>query len=154
MNVVLIKHNTEQSKKYCFAVPDHLLPHVKMGVNVICDTRRGNMPGVVVSDVMSGDEADQEIERMLMECGARMPLKYISAVVETIDISDVRVPIWMEMSTPHKSKLDRRKRELQEFGYFHTNVCIEDGILKDGYTAFLVCKNKGMKMLPVAVLAR
>ena len=29
MNVVLIKHNTEQSKKYCFAVPDHLLPHPK-----------------------------------------------------------------------------------------------------------------------------
>jgi len=153
MNIVLVQHNTEQSKKYCFAVPDHLLPHVKKGVNVVCDTRRGNMPGIVVSDVMSGEVADQEIDRMIRECGARMPLKYISAVVETIDITDVRVPIWMEMSTPHKSKLDKRKRELQEFGCFHTNVRVENGILKDGYTAFLVGKNKGMNMIPVAVLA-
>lgn len=154
MNVVLVQHNPEQSKKYCFAVKDRLLPYIRTGVNVVCDTRRGNMPGIVASEVMSGEAADQEINRMIRECGAQMPLKYISAVVETIDITDVRVPIWMEMSTPHQSKLDKRKRELQQFGCFHTNVLVEDGILKDGYTAFLVSKAKGMNMIPVAVLAQ
>lgn len=153
MNIVLVRHSPEQSKKYCFSVPDQLLPHVKQGVHVICDTRRGNMPGIIVSDVMNGEAADQEINRMLRECGANMPLKSISAIVENIDITNVRVPIWMEVSTPHRSKIDQRKRELKEFGCFHTNVHVENGILKDGYTAYLVSKNKGMNTIPVAILA-
>lgn len=154
MNVVLVQHSVEQSKKYCFSVPNQLLPHVKQGVHVICDTRRGNMPGIIASDVMSGEAADQEIDRILRECGASMPLKSISAVVENIDITNVSVPIRMEMSTPHKSKIDKRKRELKEFGCFHTNVRVENGILQDGYTAYLVSKNRGMNTIPVAILTR
>lgn len=150
MNVVLIQHSEQQPRKYCFAVPDSLLPNIQYGADVICDTRRGHTHGRVVSEVLIGEAA----ERMIADNGTTMPLKNILAVVENIAISDIRIPIWMEMSEPRRDKIDRRKQELRTFGCVKTKVRVgEDGILQDGYTAYLVCKNKGMDAIPVVVMA-
>lgn len=148
MNIVLVQHSEQQTRKYCFAVPDSLLTHIHLGVDVICDTRRGHTHGRVVSEVLTGEAA----ERIITDNHATTPLKNILAVVESIDISNVCVPIWMEASEPRKDKITKRKQELKNFGCVKTRVCVsEDGVLQDGYTAYLVCKNKGMTAIPVAV---
>lgn len=148
MNVALVQHNQQNTRKYCFAVPDELIPHIKQDTRVVCDTVRGFMPGRIVSEILTGDSATQAIE----ERGAYMPLRNIVAVVNKVNISDIRIPIRMEMSTPHKFKIVRRESELKAFGCVRTKVVVDDnGILKDGYTAYLVCKNKGMSEIPFAV---
>lgn len=148
MNVILVQHNEQDQKKYCFAVPDHLISRIRRGVDVICDTGRGNMPGRVVSDVLTGEEAD----RAIVDRHATMPLKSIISVVDKIDISSIQVPIWMELSKPRKDKLAKRKQEIETIGCVKTKVSVdEEGILQDGYTAYLVCKNMGMSEIPVAV---
>lgn len=148
MNVVLVQHNKQNTKKYCFAVPDHLMPYIEYGADVICDTRRGNMPGKIVSPVMTGEEAD----RAITDKHATTPLKNVISVVKNIDIGNVLIPISMELSEPRKEKLDKRKQELKSIGCVKTKVKVdEDGFLRDGYTAYLVCKNRGMAAIPVAV---
>ena len=150
MNIVLVKHSEQQTKKYCFSVPDSILPHIHQGANVICETRRGNNPGCVVSPVLSGEDA----ERVTAENGATTPLRNIIAVVKNIDIVGVRIPIWMELHQPHENKVERRRRELRSYGCVRTKVDIDDvGILLYGYTAYIACKDCGMSTIPVAVYA-
>jgi len=148
MNVVLVQHNEQSTKKYCFGVPDRLMPYVEYGSDVICDTRRGNMPGKIVSQIMTDEEAGHAIA----EHGVTIPLKNIVAVVKNINIANIQIPISMILSEPRESKLAKRRRELKTFGCVKTKVRVDDdGILRDGYTAYLVCKNKGMATIPVAI---
>lgn len=150
MNIVLVKHSEQQAKKYCFAVPDSVLPHIHQGDSVICETRRGNNPGCVVSSVLTGEDA----ERVMAENGATTPLRNIIAVVKNIDIVGIRIPIWMELHRPHENKVERRRRELRSYGCVRTKVDIDNGgILRDGYTAYIACKECGMSTIPVAVCA-
>lgn len=147
MNVVLVQHNNAHLKKYCFEVPDKLIPHIDLGTKVICDTQRGHVPGNVVSSVMTGEEADRTIEGE----HATLPLKSILSVIKEIDIENIEVPVWMKKSKPSKEKIWRRKQEIRLLGGVKTKVKIKDGVLKDGYTAYLVCRNAGMSAIPVVV---
>lgn len=148
MNVVLVQHGSQQSKKYCFEVPDSLLSKVQLRAEVVCDTRRGYTHGHIVSDVADGEAA----EHMIAENGATLPLKSIFAVVDNVAIHGIRIPIWMELSKPNQYKIEKRKQELETYGCVRTKVRTdENGILQDGYTAYLACKNKGMDIIPVAI---
>jgi len=147
MNVVLVQHNDARLKKYCFVVPDKLVPHIDLGTKVICDTQRGRVPGIIVSSVMTGEEAYRTIESE----HATFPLRSVVSIIKEIDIENIKVPVWMERSTPNKDKIRHRKQEIRLLGGVKTKVKINDGVLKDGYTAYLVCRNAGMSVIPVVV---
>lgn len=150
MNIVLVQHSEKQTQKFCFSIPDDVLPYIHQGTNVICETRRGKSPGCVVSPIFSGEDA----ERVMAENGATNPLRSIVAIVKNINMDSIRIPIWMELHEPHEDKIERRNRELKSLGCVRTKVDVgDDGVLKDGYTAYLACKKRGMSVIPVAVYA-
>lgn len=150
MNVVLVQHRGYDRKKYCFAVPDKLVSRVREGVSIVCDTRSGQKPGTAVSGVLTGEAADCAIAA----AHATMPLKPILAVVEDVSIVNVGIPDYMRFHKPRKEKLIKRKQELSSMGCVTTRVYIDyDGILRDGYSAYLVCKKRGMDAIPVAVFS-
>ncbi len=150
MNIVLVQHSEYCRKKYCFSVPDQFASCIKEGTRVICDTSMGQSSGTVVSEVLTGEAAD----RAIVEGHATMPLKSILAVVENVNIADVSIPIYMRFRRPRREKLIKRKQELFSLGCVTTKVYIdENGVLRDGYSAYLVCKNKGMSAIPVAIYA-
>lgn len=148
MNIVLVQHRPDSQRQYCFEVADRLLPYVHKGVKVVCDTKRGNEPGVIASDVLT----DEDARSAIIEHGASFPLREIIAVIKEIDISNVRVPIRMLDSQPKEEKLHQRKAELKRLGGVATNVVVRDnGILCDGYTAYVVCKQRGMDKIPMLI---
>lgn len=74
MNIVLVKHS-ESPKQYAFYVPDELIPFVKKGQGVLCQTMRGLAYGETTTGVISGDGAKD----IAIAHGAYIPLKPIVA---------------------------------------------------------------------------
>lgn len=56
MNIVMVRHNN-QPKEFAFYVPDELVPHIKRGQGVLCQTMRGLAYGTTTTGVISGDGA-------------------------------------------------------------------------------------------------
>lgn len=150
MNIVSVKHSTENQKTYWFEVPDDLIQRIRSGDKVICDTRRGQQRGVAVTDVWSGDG----IESVAVQYGATLPLRKILGVVHTIPMNKIKISSCFKEATPRKEKLIARLNEWYEYGYFCTNVCTDQsGVLYDGYTAYLVAKMLGMKELKTRIMS-
>lgn len=149
MNIAFVKLDGCDRKEYCFEVPDCLLPYIKKGTKVRCDTIRGNQLGTVTVSPMSGDGA-KEIAK---ENGARFPLKKIIGAIVMVPISDIKVPSRVARSIPGAEKLRNRMLEFSQHGCFCTDVVISrNGTLLDGYTAYLVCKMWDIKAIRAVVL--
>lgn len=149
MNVVLVQHRDDwkKQKKYCFEIDDPLARLVSPGAEVVCETRRGRQSGTVVSEVMTGDKAVEALNTP----GVTLPLKRIMAVTFVVDISNVLIPIQFELSSPSEAKIRERKQELKTCGYVRTKVIVKDGLLIDGYTAYLAAKELGMDKIHILV---
>jgi hypothetical protein len=70
----MVKHN-DQPKEFAFYVPDELVPYIKKGQGVLCQTMRGLAYGTTTTGVISGDGARD----VAIAHGAYIPLKPIVA---------------------------------------------------------------------------
>ena len=148
MNLAMVKH-PRCAKNYWFQVPDELNGIVRASYAVICDTRLGAQPGVV-SFTASFDINDERFRAVLEECGATFPLRKITAVYTTLPINKIVVPNRIRRTTPKAKKLSARFLEWNQFGCFKTAVVIgKDFVLSDGYSAYVVAKAIGHRVLAV-----
>lgn len=146
MNIVFVKHPAT-ARSFCFAVPDHIAPFIHKGVEVLCDTRNGIQIGTAQTGIITGDGAKD----LAKQNGATFPLKNVVGVASSVDMVDIKIPNYLKHSVPSSEKIARRMDELKETGKFKTRIEIIDGELRDGYTAYLVCKMLDMKKLPYIV---
>lgn len=72
MNIVIVKHNNSP-KEFAFYVPDELVPYVKKGQGVLCQTMHGLAYATTTTGVISGDGAYD----VAIANGAYIPLKPI-----------------------------------------------------------------------------
>lgn len=150
LHIVAVGHKTGQEKRYWFEVPEKLVPLIKSGTKVLCNTRYGQQSGIAKTEVLSGDEVKQlaEIE------GAKFPLNQIVAVRQDVPMYGIKIGRYLTGRLPSKSKMIERLDEFYDIGVFRTKVVIDDeGWLLDGYSAYLVAKMFGMNSIPVATWA-
>ena len=122
MNVAMVKHGNSE-KIYWFEVPAHLSDAIKPGIRVACHTARGRKYGIVVGSVVN--KAD--VHELMVASGATFPLRQIVA------------------TTASDEKIAKRFMEYYHNKKFNTNVLVADnGLLLDGYTAYLVAKVLGL----------
>lgn len=146
MNIVFVRHRSDQQQTYCFKVPDSLLPYMQRpcGFQVKCDTIRGIQKGVVVSDLLSYEDASSEIKK----AHAKSPLRSIVSVVTSVPLDEIKIAPGFAQTTPSVRKLAKRRREYQQNGRFYTRVAVNaSGYLTDGYTAYLASKGFGLSKL-------
>lgn len=145
---VAVRHKPEEHVVFWFAVPEPLVPYVKVGEKVVCNTKKGKRKGEIVSvlDGVSEDEASLII-------GPYFPLKEIMAVESEININEITLDPQVALSKPSPEKLKARIVEYYKFGEFRTKVVVDsDGLLLDGFTAFLVCNMFDLKRLKAFVI--
>lgn len=147
MDIVFVKHPASP-RSFCFAVPDYLAPSIRKGVEVLCDTRKGIQIGTTQTGLVSGDGAKD----LAKQNGVTFPLKSIVGVISSVAMADIRISHHLNHSVPSSEKIARRMDELKETGRFNTRIEIVDGELRDGYTAYLVCKMLDMKRLPYTIV--
>lgn len=132
-----VRHESGQQQVYWFEVPDELFAVTSIGTHVICDTKKGEMPGVIVH-VIDGMN-DAEAARII---GAKyFPLKRVIAVLSEFQLPDIHIPFEMETeSAPEPDEIADRMREFYATGGFQNVIFNADGTLLDGYSAYLVAK--------------
>ena len=143
MNIVMVKHNGD-NRQYCFEVPDGLVSKIKNGSRLLCATRRGQQPAIAQAGVISGDGA----EDIARQNGAKFPLAKIVGVFDRIEMSEIKVPNYFTRTIPATEKIAKRIDEYRKTGAFNMNIVVKDGVLTDGYTAYLVCKMLGHRTIP------
>lgn len=144
MNIILVKYKTNSSKEYCFEVPEELVPLARKDCLVLCETEHGFHTGKTTSDVFSGAGAQDVAKRL----GATFPLKRICKIVQSIDVDAIKIPKMMKKTIPSGRKIGMRVDEYRTTGRFDTKIIVdENNNLRDGYTAYLVCKMLGIKKL-------
>ena len=147
MNIVEVKHE-DQEKTYWFEVPRKLIPYLKKGDPVLCDTRKGRCFGVAQTGVLSGDG----IGRLAASNGAKFPLRQVCAVKMGYPIGQIRIENKMKATRPNKKKIIARLNEYYDHGAFNTVLVVDSNhYLKDGYTAYLVAKMFDLPEIPVMI---
>lgn len=142
MKYVGVQHK-ENQQAFWFQVPNELNKFVGVGSEVICDTRRGEALGTVVS-VLDG-LPDRDLNGI---GGFQIPTKKILGVAAEVELAQLNVPLDMELSAPSSSKIAKRIDEFYTCGKFSTPVVFSpNDDLTDGYTAYLVAKMFGHKTL-------
>lgn len=149
MMYVGVKHKPEHDNLFWFSVPDSISKHIKVGAQVLCDTKKGASFGVVVSIIEGVSQ-----KKAAGVIGDYFPLKGVLAVKRDVDISDIHIPWEMRQSSPSPDKIALRIKELYDTCYFHTPVtCSADNNLQDGYTAYLVARMFGHETLSAFCVA-
>ena len=134
MKYALIKHHENSEKSYWFRVPRIIESRILVGMEVYCDTKLGCEWGRIV-DLKDSVEGIN-------------PCKNIMAVKEFIPIFDIKISKRMQRSRPKEDKLVKRREEYKNTGRFNTRIFIRnDGLLLDGYTAYLVAVELGHSAL-------
>ena len=140
MNVAMVKHGNSE-KIYWFEVPARLSDAIKPGIRVACHTARGRKYGIVVGSVVN--KAD--VHELMVASGATFPLRQIVATTADIALDSIAIPDYMKHSKPSDEKIAKRFMEYYHNKKFNTNVLVADnGLLLDGYTAYLVAKVLGL----------
>ena len=148
MNIVEVKHDEHQEKTYWFAVPEKLIPYLKKGDQVLCDTRKGRQYGIAQTGVLSGDG----IDRLAASNGAKFPLRQVCAVKMNYPIKRIKIEDDMKASAPKKEKIIARLNEYYDHGAFNTALVVDSNhYLRDGYTAYLVAKMFDLPEIPVMI---
>lgn len=130
-----VKHQPTQTQTYWFEVPESLCKSVKMGSKVLCDTRRGNQEGIVVSIIegVGQNKAQQTI-------GARFPLKKIVAATASLDIEEIHIPFDMQACWDLKDIYETMESYFA-VGYFSGEIKFStNNDLIKGYSEYLVAK--------------
>ena len=139
MKVAMVKH-TPAGQVFWFGVPDRFADSIRPGSHVACDTSRGRKYGVVVGSPL--DEKD--VKTVAMASGASFPLRQIIAVAAPMSVESIKIPEYMTRTKPSDAKIAKRFMEVYHNGDFNTSVVVnEDGVLLDGYSAYLVAKQLG-----------
>ncbi len=143
MKVAMVKH-TPAGKVFWFSVPDRFVNEIHPGSHVACDTARGRKFGVVV-----GSPLDEEDARAVaMASGARFPLREISAVATKVPMQNIKIPKYISRTKPRDEKISKRFMEAYHNGEFNTSVVVnKNGMLMDGYSAYLVAKKLGLDFI-------
>lgn len=139
MNIVFVRHQSWQTKEYCFEVPDEFIRYMRnpVGLLVKCETYRGVQSGRITMGGLSGGEAEEAAKA----AGAHFPLKKICAVEVPIPMGEIMIPTIFARTTPSIQKLNKRIQEYQTHQTFNTKITVgTDGCLRDGYTAYLTAK--------------
>lgn len=80
--MVIVKHPSA-NKKYLFGAPEGV--ELKTADMVICDTSRGEMEGVCISDAVPYDEESESVKNFLKAMtGCEFPLKNIIGKYEIV----------------------------------------------------------------------
>ena len=119
MKVAMVKH-TANGKVFWFEVPDGL-GEITPNSSVMCDTARGRQYGTIVGAVC--DESD--VHDVMVASGASLPLRKITDVVQAVPMDTIKIPEYMARTKPSDN----------------------NGLLKDGYSAYLVAKLLHFKYL-------
>ena len=145
MNVVLVRHGS-CGKAYWFEVPDQIVPQLLPGTRVTCDTVRGKKSGVTVGSVVSSND----VMEIMQVSGATFPLRKILNAVHDIKLADITIPNYMAQHRPRDALISKRFLEYYHTMQFQTKVTVdENGVLKDGYSAYLVAKLLGLSTISV-----
>lgn len=144
MKVAMVKH-TPCGKVFWFEIPEHLEGKVQIGSRVACDTARGRRYGIVVA----ADLDEQDVKEVMVASGATFPLRKIVATAQMVLMSSIKIPAYMARTKPADGKIAKRFLEFYHTGQFNTNIALHDnGVLADGYSAYLVAKKIGLAFLP------
>lgn len=145
MNVVLVKHGS-CGKAYWFEAPDQIVPQLLPGTRVTCDTVRGKKSGVTVGSVVSSND----VMEIMQVSGATFPLRKILNAAHDIKLADITIPNYMAQHRPSDALISKRFLEYYHTMQFQTKVTVdENGVLKDGYSAYLVAKLLGLSTISV-----
>lgn len=140
MKHALVRHNPGDKKMYWFYIHEDIEDEVYEGSEVLCTTKLGLSYGKVE---YTTDKSNVNLKS----------LKPIVAIKKTIAIPDIIVPYSFRKSRPGTYKIERRISEFYDTGSFKTNIIVNSvGILKDGYTAYLVAKMFGLETLDCYVM--
>lgn len=72
------------------------------------------------------------------------------AVYHYIPLNSIRIPKYMSRTRPKDEKIAKRFLEFYHTGRFDTNIALdENGVLVDGYSAYLVARRIGLSYLLV-----
>ena len=146
MKCVGVRHKPEHKNIFWFLVPEFLEPITQIGSQVICDTKKGETTGVVMSILEGIDFEEENIKNFFKD----MTLKKVIATRTKFNLADIHIPLDMERSSPSSDKIAKRVDEFYGTGSFKTPIiCSPDGNLQDGYTAYLVAKMFGHDTLTV-----
>ena len=145
MNVVMVKHG-RYGKEYWFEVPDQIASQLLHGTRVACDTIRGKKYGVTVGSVVSSDDVMEAMQTF----GATFPLRKILSAAHDVKLADITIPNHMARHPPCDALLSKRFLEYYHTTRFNTKVVVdENGVLKDGYSAYLVARLLGLPVISV-----
>lgn len=145
MKVAMVKHN-QHSKTYWFEVPESMVPEITPNTRVACDTARGLKHGIVVGSVLDMND----VQDVMLASGAKLPLRKITAVQCDIPLSEIKIPEYMARTKPRDEKIAKRFLEYYHTRKFNTTVMLNDnGMLCDGYSAYLVAKMLNLPSITV-----
>ncbi len=143
MKVAMVKH-TPVGQVFWFGVPDRFVNDIHPGSRVACDTVRGRKFGVVVGSPLNEEDARE----VAVASGARFPLCQISAVATKVPMQNIKIPKYMARTKPRDEKISKRFMEVYHNGEFNTSVVVnKNGMLVDGYSAYLVAKKLGLDLI-------
>lgn len=133
-----VRHEPKQTSVYWFEVPESMKSVIKVGSEIICQTKKGENQGTVVCvmDGISKNEAAKII-------GNYFPLKKVIAVAVELDISEVHIPWEMAGHTPTVDEIANRIQEFYDKGAFGRVLFGADNNMLDGYSAYLVARMFG-----------
>ena len=144
MKVAMVKHSP-QGKIFWFEIPEELEGLLTVGSRVACDTHRGRQYGIVVA----ADLDAKDVETVMVASGAVYPLRKIVATTHMVLMDAVKIPKYMKNTKPSDEKIAKRFLEFYHAGQFNTNIALDDnGVLVDGYSAYLVARKIGLQFLP------
>lgn len=144
----IIANPVNGSKNYFFRISDELAECVLEHDYLHCETVNGPMAFYAASAPLSGDKATEAAIR----CGATLPIRRVLGVKKELPYKDLTLAPRLRGSMPKQRKLLKRLRELGQYGAFQTTITVEDGILTDGLSAYLIAEALQLGTIPYIIL--
>ncbi|SDY83765.1 host factor-I protein [Thermoactinomyces sp. DSM 45892] len=75
----------------------------------------------------------------------------ITKAMAMVELDRIQIPFELEQSKPREEKLDRIRQHLEKTGELDTCIVVhqETMLLVDGYTRYIVAKERGIASVPV-----
>lgn len=100
--------------------------------------------GMVSSNVVRGNG----LEELLLSVDPQFPRAVLDTSIQFVSMEGLKVSPRLECTRPKSVKIRKRVDEYYAHGAFKTAVKVVNGVLEDGYTAYLVAKMFGLKYIP------
>lgn len=149
-SVIGIVHPEDEEKTvYWFNASKSGANRLNIGDEVLCNTCKGNKVGIVKTIIVN-----LPIEDIIKITSGIIPSRRIIGRVEKLKLEDIVIPFHWKNTLPDPKKLMERVDEYYRCLskdkpiVFDTNISFsKSGVLKDGYSAFLVARMFGVKTL-------